>query len=179
MGEAHEQGGLRSRHLRVVTTHDAVHLTFEPGFPVTLGLTARAREARRRVKACLRTFGIPARANGTGEVTAHVCGTDLANARRIIGEVNAALDTFARDRLTPRMVEQVLGITARERIRWSKDGRLPKSGSGSFRRGPNVIHFPLHPAHKIARLAADPSIVAGWRKADRESAGGIGRAGVL
>jgi hypothetical protein len=28
----------------------------------------------------------------------------------------------------------------------------------------------MHPAHKIAVLASDPSIVADWRKADRADA---------
>jgi hypothetical protein len=178
MGEPHKRGGLRSRHLRIAATHDAVHLTFELDFPVTLGLVARAREARRRVKACLRTLGISARATGTGGLTARVSGADLADTRRAIEEVDAVLDAFAKGGLTPRMVEHVLGISSRERIRWTKDGRLPKSGSASFRRGPNVIHFPLHPAHKIARLAADPSIVAAWRDADGEDAN-TDRAGVL
>jgi hypothetical protein len=41
-----------------------------------------------------------------------------------------------------------------------------------------VTHFPLHPAHRIAPLAADPSIVAGWRKADGEVAR-TGRVSVL
>lgn len=36
------------------------------------------------------------------------------------------------------------------------------------KRGPRVIHFPLHPAHKIAVLAADSSMVAAWRKADSQ-----------
>jgi len=90
----------------------------------------------------------------------------MADARRIIAEIDIVLDGFARGRVTPRMVEQVLGITTRERLRWSKDGRLPKSGAGSFKRGPRLIYFPLHPAHKIAALAADPSIIAGWRKTD-------------
>jgi hypothetical protein len=178
MGEVHERGGLRSRHLRIVATHEAVHLTFEPGFPVTLGLAVRAREARRRFKACLRALGISVRANGTGGITACVSGADLADTRKVIEELDAVLDAFARGGLTPRMVEHVLGISSRERIRWTKDGRLPKSGSASFRRGPNVIHFPLHPAHKIARLATDPSIVAAWRDADREDAD-ADRAGVL
>ena len=59
----------------------------------------------------------------------------MADARLIIAEIDSVLDGFARDRVTPRiMVEQVLGITTRERLRWTKDGRLPKSGAGSFKR---------------------------------------------
>jgi hypothetical protein len=168
MLERRNRGNLRSRYLSVVATRDAIILTFEPDFALTLGLATRAREARRRVKACLRAFGI--HANGAGGVTACMAGIDTGHARRVVAEVDKVLDGFARGGLTPRMVEQVLGITARERLRWTKDGRLPQSGSGSFRRGPNVIHFPLHPAHKIASLAVDPSIVAAWREADRENA---------
>jgi hypothetical protein len=79
-----------------------------------------------------------------------------ATPRRILAEVDTVLDGFAHNLLMPRMVEEVLGITARERPKWTKDGRLPKSGLGSFKRGLRTIHFPLHPAHKIAALAADP-----------------------
>jgi hypothetical protein len=76
------------------------------------------------------------------------------------------LDGFARGRVIPRLVEQVLGITTRERLRWTKDRRLPQSGSGSIKSGPRTIHFLLYPAHKIAQLASDPSVIADWRRAD-------------
>src|ERR1700733_11241456 len=38
-------------------------------------------------------------------------------------------DEWLKDR------KEILGITPSERRRWTKDGRLPQSGSGSFGRG--------------------------------------------
>ena len=83
--------------------------------------------------------------------------------------IETSLASFARERLTPKVVEEVLGITSRERIRWTKDGRLPKSGTGSFKKGSHVFQYSLHPADKIAYLAEDPSIVASWRREEQKS----------
>jgi hypothetical protein len=88
-------------------------------------------------------------------------------ASKAFRHIDRQLDDFSRGHLTPRAVEQVLGISTRERLKWTKDGRLPRSGSASFRRG-HDIHISLHPADKIAALAANPSIISAWRAADAE-----------
>jgi hypothetical protein len=64
------------------------------------------------------------------------------------------------------MVEEALGITSVERKRWTKDGRLTKSGTDSFRKGRVIFQIYLHPPKEIALLMANPSIIAGWRQAD-------------
>lgn len=83
----------------------------------------------------------------------------------------AVLDAFGQEQLYPRVVEEILGITSRERRRWTKDGRLHKSGAGSFYRGRQPIHFSLHPALQIAALSKSPEIIESWRKADAKGAG--------
>ena len=85
----------------------------------------------------------------------------------LLSEIDAALDAFRKQQLHPRVVEEILGITASERRRWTKDGRLPQSGSGSFRRGQS-IHFALHPAAKIAALARQPATIEAWRIEDEK-----------
>jgi len=80
------------------------------------------------------------------------------------------LDTVAKERLSPQMVEEILGITSAERNGWNKDGRLPKSGTGSFKKGRQQIYFYLHPVTEIAKLAANPKIIAEWREADAKAA---------
>ena len=74
------------------------------------------------------------------------------NLPELLSEIDAAL----AQRLHPLVVEEILGITASKRRRWTKDGRLPQSGIGSFGCGRQSIHFPLHPATKIAKLAPRP-----------------------
>jgi hypothetical protein len=70
------------------------------------------------------------------------CHFDLISATRslTLGSVSRARDVR----------EEILGISGIERRRWNKDGRLPKSGAGSFRRGKQSISFNLHPPEKIA-----------------------------
>jgi hypothetical protein len=67
------------------------------------------------------------------------------------------------------MVEEILGIGGAERRRWTKDGRLPKSGMGPFKQGRQSIAFYYHPPQKIAELAANPNVIAEWRKRDAAS----------
>ncbi len=55
---------------------------------------------------------------------------------------------------------------ARERSRWNKDGRLPKSGTLQFRVGRQQVQQFTHPMAEIAKLAAAPDIIAQWRAAD-------------
>ena len=69
----------------------------------------------------------------------------------------------------PKIVEGVLGIGANERRRWIKDGRLPTSGTGKFKKGKTVFQFYLHRAEDIAWLIEHPDVIAEWRAADGEA----------
>ena len=69
----------------------------------------------------------------------------------------------------PKIVEEVLGLSARERRRWIKDGRLATSGTGQFKKGKTIFQFYLHRVDDIARLVAHPEIIAEWRAADAEA----------
>jgi hypothetical protein len=79
------------------------------------------------------------------------------------------LDAFRKERLIPKVVEEALGISSCERRRWTKDSRLPKSGTGHFKKGKTVFQFYLHSPKEIAQLAATPEIIAEWRAADGEA----------
>ena len=76
------------------------------------------------------------------------------------------LDRDVNERLTPRMVEEILGITSAERRRWTKDRRLPTSGMASYRWGPQSFYLCLHPPKKIGQIANNPGLVAQWRNED-------------
>jgi hypothetical protein len=84
----------------------------------------------------------------------------------VIAKIDLMLDRYASEPLTHRMVEEILGITSAERGRWTKDGRLPKSGMASFGRGPQSFYLYTHPPKQIRQLANRPDIIARWRKED-------------
>jgi hypothetical protein len=159
-----------SRYAAVGVFPSGVLLTFEPADALSLGSCRRAREARRRVAGLLRRHRLKVLARGEAIRTTipSQATVDLVD---LLSAIDKALDAFRQERLYPKVVEEILGITSRERRRWTKDGRLPKSGTGSFRRGRQSIHFALHPPQEIARLSKNPEIIAAWRKADAESSG--------
>ena len=157
---------LSSRHLVVAVGDDGISVLYQPPVSLTLGSVSRSREVRYRVKAKLKRAA-PLSRNDDGETVR--ARFELSSARRlkaVVAEIDRLLDSFPKQRLTPRMVEEILGISAAERRRWNKDGRLPKSGAGSFRRGKQSISFNLHPPEKIAQLAKDQTLIARWRQED-------------
>jgi len=90
--------------------------------------------------------------------------------KNVLIELDQNLNSIANRPLTHRMVEQLLGITARERLRWTKDGRLPRSGHASFQKGRTIL-IATHPVDKISDLLARPEIVAAWREDDKKQEG--------
>ena len=66
--------------------------------------------------------------------------------------------------LTPRMVNAILGISSQERIRWTKDGRLPTCGNVSPRRGSQGYGLALFPVEAIAKLVGSPDTIEAWRR---------------
>ncbi|UEM15412.1 hypothetical protein J4G43_015050 [Bradyrhizobium barranii subsp. barranii] len=126
-----------SRYLAVLHSSNGVSLTFGPTAELTLGSRRRAIEARWRVAGLLRRRRFKTSTQGEAICTT-IAPQDIDELSDLLA-VDAALDAFRQERLRPRVVEEILGITSRERRRWTKDGRLPQSGSGSFRRGRRSI----------------------------------------
>jgi hypothetical protein len=157
---------LSSRHLVVAVGDDGISVSYQPPVSLTLGSESRSREVRYRVKAKLKRAA-PLSRNDDGEtVRARFELSSAQQLKSVVAEIDRLLDGFPKQRLTPRMVEEILEISAAERRRWNKDGRLPKSGAGSFRRGKQSISFNLHPPEKIAQLAKDQTLIAQWRQDD-------------
>lgn len=158
--------GLHSRYVMISESRTGIALTFEPSVALTLGSPRREKEALWRVMSKMRR----AKPFELAIVGTQVQATfDPAVRGRLFGvlaAIGAYLDAFQTERLHPRVVEEILGISSRERLRWTKDGRLPKSGAGTFRSGPQIMHFPLYRAQKIAALAKNGEIIRAWREAD-------------
>lgn len=141
-------------------------ISYNIPWAMTLGLVSRNRELRRKLKAKLMRWHASAQTDARKEITALFVGQDAETVMSAIDDIDRMLDDFAKQRLTPKMVEDILSITSRERVCWTKDGRLPKSGTGTFRKGQQVFQFYLHPIKAIADLATNPATIEGWRQAD-------------
>lgn len=76
-----------------------------------------------------------------------------------------ALILLASRPLTPRLVLAALPISAQERLRWTKDRRLPRSGTVTIQRG-HPVSVTTYAVGTIDRLDRDPSMIAGWRAED-------------
>jgi hypothetical protein len=150
--------------LAVSTTSSGISIAYDFASWITLYSLTREQELRRRLQRKLRSWRPVTKSMSGKVVTASF--DDPEEAQAAIEDIERMLDDFAKERLSPKMVEEILGITSVERLRWTKDGRLPKSGTGSFRKGRHVFQFYLHPPDEIAKLAADPSVVSRWREAD-------------
>jgi hypothetical protein len=69
--------------------------------------------------------------------------------------------------LHPKLLQSLLGISSQERLRWTKDGRLPRSRNINFRRG-SVVSIASYPIDVVLEISNNPSIIEGWRRCDCE-----------
>jgi hypothetical protein len=134
---------------------NALLLRFEPPYEITLGMRPRVKECRRRVLRVLKQAVTFSQDDDGHVVVARFNLSQKRDAQRAAAEIDRRLTAFAEQRLSAKAVEGVLCITSKERIRWTKDGRLPKSNAS--------YQFPLD---KIADLLAHPQIISEWRNAD-------------
>jgi hypothetical protein len=157
---------LSSHNLKVVTDREMILISYELSWSITLGSQLREKDLRRRYKARLQRWSPQNIIDAGAIITAYWGMADIERAKSAIAHLDHMLDAFRKERLIPKIVEEILGISARERRRWIKDGRLPKSGTGHFKKGKTVFQFYLHSPEEIAKLAANPKIIAEWREAD-------------
>lgn len=130
------------------------------------GLKARERELRRRIRSTLRRLGPfegPAQAHSLTFVPKPEV---LAVVPMALADLDGAIERIATRPFSTRQIEAALGITARERLRWTKDGRLPRSGSATIMKG-QLITLSTYAVDTVARLAGDASIIDDWRRTDK------------
>ena len=117
-----------------------------------IGLQVRRGEAQRRVRSCLR------RKNpGNASNWSPHC---------VVDEVAIELAKLAVKPMTPRQLLRALPISNRERVRWTKDGRLPTSGRVYIRRGQLISVVTYAPA-VVEFLTASPEYLSEWRSHDK------------
>jgi hypothetical protein len=120
---------LRSRHLTVAIDGNGIEIMYEPPTALTLGSALRGRDICNRVKSKLKQARPIMRSSDGERITACFGFEALHKLTAIVPEIDLMLDGFSKERLTPRMVEEILGISSVERRQWTKDGRLPKSAA--------------------------------------------------
>lgn len=159
---------LQSKYIRIKPAEGGVDLYFEPTFNITYGSRPHALTMLKRVKRIMKREGLP-RQVSNGQLRAFV-PADAAGVSGALEEIDRLIEKIANRVLQPQEVEQLLAITSKERLRWTKDGRLPYEGEGSFKKGTNISFF-TYPASKILYLASRPAIIADWRATDAKTGG--------
>jgi hypothetical protein len=99
-------------------------------------------------------------------------GVPVASRGRIlekIGKLDGRLASNLEAPLSPREVEGYLGISGRERLRWTKDGRLPPYTRRSSNRSSDKFSIPFYSADLVHRLRSSPFVFDQWRNDDRNA----------
>lgn len=157
--------GPTSAYIDVTWDGDIATISAQRGIDGHLGLRFRVEEVGRRIESRLKRVG-PTERDTEGHRFMVSCPSPrVAALSKVLGHLDAALDLIATRPLTPRLVQQALEITSRERLRWTKDGRLPQQGSATIRRG-QLINISTYAVSQIADLMAHPRVIEGWRCSD-------------
>ncbi len=139
-------------------------LDFQQVHDEHLGLSLRWPEASRRVLTFLRGHATRKWIADTLLLEVEAPDGDL-RLEDVIERSSLALVLPASRPLTPRLVLGALPISAQERLRWTKDGRLPQSGAVMMRRA-HPISVATYAVETISELVENPSIIALWREQD-------------
>lgn len=134
-----------------------------PDDPVR-ALPDRLRTARRHFVRSLSTAE-PRVKSSRGEIPRF--GFDLSRKEELLDSLDrldAQLARIFEAPLPAKLVDSLLGISATERRRWSKDGRLPPCGSRMSTRGGSRFNLPIFAVDLVRALRQNPQIIAKWRR---------------
>jgi hypothetical protein len=132
-------------------------------------LWLRRAECCRMLARKLSSIGDARTARTRPAVEVALAGGGSAALDAVLHQIRLQLREIATRPCTPQVVVELLRIQPRERLRWTKDGRLRSSGSVSFRRG-GALSCATYATEEVVRLYRRPEIIAAWRQADREAA---------
>ena len=138
-------------------------ISFERCIESNLGLNVRRRQARRCISSTLRPY---AKMQWETESDAVIALT-FADPRiwTLLDNLTERLAALADRPLTPRELLIALPITNKERLRWTKDGRLARSGAVTIKRG-HLISVPTYSVAVVERIRADLAVIEAWREID-------------
>ncbi|MFZ5700719.1 MAG: hypothetical protein ACOY4P_05130 [Pseudomonadota bacterium] len=156
-------------------TNEACVVSINLDVRMPLGLRVHHGERDAAIRMLMR------RSTGSFSRTSRSCVFDRASrqdAQNLVEALRERLFRIARKPISQRQVEDILGITSRERIRWGKDGRLPLSGTSRIRKGKTGISLWTYPGDAVEQLAANPAVIRRWREED-EATTAIGLAAII
>ena len=130
---------------------------------VPLGLALRQREARRRLRSTVKRS---ARIQWVDENEARFLPRiDDFLLPPLLEIMSRELFRIARRPLTAKELLVALPITNKERLRWTKDGRLMQQGAASMKRG-QALSVTTYAIGPVEALLANPEEVERWRARD-------------
>lgn len=156
-----------SRFWQVERAGDALRLRVDNEVMPYLRMTLRRSELRRKLA------GWQRRSWRQHEMACRFVGKELAFTFEVSEpdlkmDALAALDALVEDvvfrPLTPKAVLRILRITNRERLQWTRDGRLPTCGKTVINRQ-QKISVPLYDVRVVSDLKTNPEKIEAWRRA--------------
>lgn len=154
------------RQLRLFDQRGEAGLSLSDCVACNLALDLRKDQVRRDVAGIVRKF-----ADFSWEADMQI-GLSLSirhpTMAVLLDRVTARLTMIADRPLTPRELLLALPITNRERLRWTKDNRLQRSGDVKIKQG-QIVTVPTYLVAAAERLRDDQAILAQWREADRRA----------
>jgi hypothetical protein len=138
-----------------------------PPIALTIGSGRRAAHAVRLARSALKRLPSCVVQNANNMLTAHISDIAKSEILDAIDRANQKLDEFSEEKLTAKIVEKLLNITAVERQRWRKDGRLPNSGTEFFQAGRTRVQIATYSREAVLFFARRPDLIRAWREADK------------
>lgn len=152
------------RDIRVEPVGTGVLFDLTLCFERSACLSARRNQALRCVRTHLRRMG-SANHRGQREEILFTGQIGACVLERLVETLAELLANVAYRPLTPRELLQLLPISKAERVRWTKDGRLPQSGSVWMRKA-DLIAVPTYSSELVERLRQRLDLIEAWRLQD-------------
>jgi hypothetical protein len=166
-------GRLKSRYFEITLAAEGVLICYRHIVADPFGRRIGSSEVRHRMTLRLKHLGGVQSPMAEAAIEIPFSAERAAAVARAIEILDGDIDALKRKPLTPKTVKSVLGITGVERVRWSRDGRLPAMEDPSFfGSGCRSVPFHTYRPETIATLMADPRILATWREIDARQAMG-------
>jgi hypothetical protein len=163
---AHGDSSRRERigqQLRLLDREGKVAISFACCIENNLGLNLRKKQVRRSVISIAREAADFSWESDTSIGLALSIGHPTM--RSLLDRLTERLSAIAERPLTPKELLAALPITNRERLRWTKDHRLTRSGGIQIRQG-QIITIPTYSVSAVEGILADRTILDRWREAD-------------
>lgn len=152
--------------VEVVESKSGIVIHVAAAMPRLLGLQIYAREVEKLISRTLRRAAA-AGASPSGNRSVIFAINNTAVAYSFADMLRRRIDEIATRAIARKHVERVLRITQGECTRWTKDGRLPKSGNLIINRGKHQrVQVSMYSPEAVADLASRPEVINFWRRQD-------------